>query len=79
MRILVGDLRKGDRVLVSSGSAIRELLILKDPVLRPGNQYGPSYKALKATIVQRDPSYTNETKFLDLNYKDIWLLNRDGE
>ena len=91
MKVEVKDLKIGDEVILPAGRGFRFLKVLKEPEPR---SVGSTYKSVRcsANIEIHSNNYTytwkewhktfeghNTRISVDMNYKDVWLVKRDGE
>lgn len=90
MIVKIEDLRVGDEILMAAGSRINYFIVLKAPALsKYGTLRSVKVSQAFGEVTTTKGAYTwkhkrgicspdehNKVKYVNLSYKDIWLVNR---
>lgn len=78
--IKVDHLQVGDEVIYGCGGSLRRIRITRPISLATKRQWGGTYSSCKVDILNQhdlnDKTITR-TMYIDLNYRDLWLVKRE--
>lgn len=79
--IKVDHLQVGDEVIYGCSSSLRRIKITRPLVLAKNRNWGGNYSSAKVDILNvydlNDQTIVR-TMYQDLNYRDLWLVKREG-
>tara|TARA_R110000782_G_scaffold30983_6_gene76810 strand:+ start:246 stop:503 length:258 start_codon:yes stop_codon:yes gene_type:complete len=77
--IKVDNLQVGDEIIYASNGSLRRIKIIRPLKLATKRQWGGKYSSTKVELMNvydLDDNKVIRTVYQDLNYKDLWLLER---
>jgi len=78
--IKVDDLRMGDQIIYASNGSLRRIRITRPLKLATARQWGGKWSSTKVELMDvHNLQDTTVIKIMyqDLNYKDLWLIERE--
>lgn len=77
--IKVDHLQVGDEVIYGCSSSLRRIKITRPLVLAKNRNWGGRYSSASVQILNAhdlDDQTVTRTMYIDLNYRDLWLIKR---